>query len=477
MSNDNGFDDLVRKKLEAQEEEVSPFSWGAVEKELPQQVKRSAFLRKRYLVLLLLLVSVTGYYFSVKTNTDNAIVQKDADKNLTATDNTSSNTIVQSSSSIANKTKNKVETGSELNTASVTEKETANTNSINAPEANENQSSAKPIANKPIVSKNAASIKASVVVASNNSSEGLQSGESLTPTLSNTISTSTEITEVDYLSALLYNNNDEGLLIVAPESASLIKVTLPPVKERKTMGLFLEGFYSPDFSSKKMTNNNADESYLRLRKNTERYFYSHSMGIRVGYNLTSHISIKTGYDHTEVQERLSYSYIPGTEEAIKMGLTVDSISGTLIDPLSSSGAHDTIIGNYSVTGEVTVSNHYKYYNIPFIINYEAGKSKLKWTAGAGTFLNVGLKTKGSIINRDRVTRINLASNKEQNPYKSSLGMGISAELIMVYELRKNVSFLAGPHAKFYFGNISKSDAPLNERFFNWGILTGLKVAF
>jgi len=295
------------------------------------------------------------------------------------------------------------------------------------------------------------------------------------PRLNSAVSTTTEITVVDYLSALLDNNN-EDLSPIAPDGTQLPKVTLPPLKERKNIGLFVEGFYSPDFSSKKMTNNNADESYLRLRKNTERYFYSHSMGVRVGYNLTSHISVKAGYDYTEVQERLSYSYIPGTDEAIRMGLTVDSVSGTLIDPLTNS-SKDTIIGNYQVIGEVTVPNYYKYYNIPFIINYTIGKNKLKWSTGVGTFLNVGLKTKGSIINQDRVTRTNLASNTEQNPYRSSVGMGASLEFMMAYELRKNITFLVGPHAKYYLGNISKSNAPLNEKFFNWGVFTGLKVSF
>lgn len=476
MSNDNGFDDLVRKKLEQQEEEVSPFSWSAVEKELPQQVKRSAFLRKRYLVLLLLLVSVTGYYFAVKTNTDNTIVQNTADKNSTEVAVVSSTSSSQISTAIENATENKGETSSDkLNSASAPEQATANVNSTNAPEANENKSPAKPGSRGSNVSQQNASVKVTSVVASNNSSKGLQLGQSLTPSLISAIPTTTEIKEIDYLTALLDNNNEE-LLPIAPDGKQLPKVTLPPVKERKTIGLFIEGFYSPDFSNKKMTNNNADESYVRLRRNTERYFYSHSMGIRVGYNLTSHISLKAGYDYSEVQERLSYSYIPGTDEAIKMGLTVDSISGTLIDPLTNS-SKDTIIGNYQVIGEVTVPNYYKYYNIPFIINYSIGKNKLKWSAGVGTFLNVGLKTKGSIINQDRVTRTNLAGNSGQNPYRSSVGMGASAELLMSYELRKNVSFMVGPHAKYYFGNISKNNAPLNEKFFNWGVLTGLKLLF
>lgn len=475
MSNDNGFDDLVRKKLEQQEEEVSPFSWNAVEKELPQQVKRSAFLRKRYLVLLLLLVSVTGYYFAVKTNTDNTVEQNTADKNSAEVAVVSSTSSAQSSAAIENKTENKVETVSDKsNTGSASEKESANVNSINVPEANESRLPSKPIARRSNISQYDASIK-TAPVASNNSGEGLQLGQSLTPTLTDAIPATTEITEVDYLTALLNNNNEE-LLPVAPDSGLLAKVTLPPVKERKAIGIFVEGFYSPDFSSKKMTNNSADESYVRLRRNTERYFYSHSMGIRVGYNLTSHISVKTGYDYTEVQERLSYSYNPGTDEAIKMGLTVDSISGTLIDPLTNS-SKDTIIGNYQVIGEVTVPNYYKYYNIPFIINYSIGKNKLKWSAGVGTFLNVGLKTKGSIINQDRVTRTNLTGNSGENPYRSSVGMGASVELMMSYALRKNIAFMVGPHAKYYFGNISKNNAPLNEKFFNWGLFTGLKLSF
>lgn len=188
--------------------------------------------------------------------------------------------------------------------------------------------------------------------------------------------------------------------------------------------------------------------------------------------------VKTGLDLTQVQERLSYTYVPTLEEAVRMGLSIDTISGMLIDPLNNNSmTNDTLISNYQAIGEVTVPNHYKYFNIPLMFTYSIGHSKIKWVAAAGPFLNVALKTNATIINTDRVSRINLAENKELSPYRSSIGWGAGAEIVLSYELRDNISFIVGPHAKYYFKNISKGEAPLKERFFNCGLLTGFKLSF
>ncbi len=462
-SDNNSFDDLVRSKFDGDTEPVESFMWDAIEKQLPAGKTRKRFAYWR-LVALLLLISIPAsviYYI----NNDKASSAEIA--TTAASQQQQSQTGIYSTPTAGKSQAPNPEVNNSLKSQL----------SITGPNVAKQQSSEnkKPISQKNIspaatndgnntIVKNEQQADAAIPQSTSFQSQEPNNNAAQQPSAANTQNTDIQTSQPD---SATKQTQPEA---IKPDSLAPQKI-IPA-------NWFVEIFYSPDYANRTLQQNNDDANYLKLRKNTEQFIYAHSYGIRIGRKINNNIQIKTGMDYTDVQYQLTYGYFPG-QVPLPAGLKIDSITGIVIDPLNNGIVTntDTIVANYELVGQNSVENRYRFYNIPVMIGYTVGKNRMKLEACVGGFINVASAQKGSIISDDRITRINLEEDKVRTPYKSSVGVGLCAEVLMTYSIRKNVKFILGPHSKYYIGKLNKSNAPLNEKLFNAGLLTGFRVEF
>jgi hypothetical protein len=452
MNDEQSFDDLVKQKLEKEEEPVSPFLWKAIEGELPKETTRCIFVKRNALYLLLCVL--TGSFFYITHDVKKADSREEIKT-------TAQQTI-------------------DVNTGSKVYQNKNGSSSFITHEPASEKNNLSPEFSLP----HASTINPSTVLKVNRFTNGKYNINNFTNTV-----------EVTHNLQQFYNEhsvvNDESPISYAPyvpvwipEQEVVNDVVMPekgvsnlnriwPAKEKH---FFTEVFYSLDFANHSLRLNNSDLSYLNLRRNTEQKLSANSFGIHGGYHLTKKFAVKTGVEWTIIKEQLNYSFMPSASQ-LPAGTKTNTVQGIYVDPLSMQTSGDTILDSYAALGQVFVQNNYLFCNVPLLVNYTAGKGKIKLMAGGGIFVNASFKQKGSILATDGESRIELSMQSEKNPYRSHVGIGMSAEVFLSLQVYANVELLVGPRANYYFSDLNKKQAPLTERLNNAGMFAGLKISF
>jgi hypothetical protein len=442
---DEQFDDLIRQKLKQDEDPVGLGLWEKIATDLPKKPAGNAFFRKWPLLLLLLGGALGLIPVSLWLNGDDASNHQVSEKHHTMTSATpaqNTNSALNTSRKTANKAND------DRKPSSFEQKGLM----PSAPEAlSLTTQSAAPVKQP---NRNEPSVPAAVEDDIIRQSQVVSWPEEQT------------IMPAIPLTAQLAEDSRQSDLI---PSAAAIKMSRVAFKK-----FFVDLYYAPEITQHARDLGSGDENYLRLRRSTESSVYSHSQGLRLGYWLNHRVAVKTGVDLYDIQERLSYTYIPGMGN-MPVGMKIDSVEGYFVDPFTNALVADTIVGNPDYAGEVNLFNHYRFINIPFMLSWTFNSGLWSFSPGIGTYMNIGTRYRGTIIHTDRKALIDLSS--EQSPYRKTIGFGLSLEALMSYHYNQTVELVVGPKFNYHLSNINKPDAPVKERISNTGVYTGIRISF
>ena len=269
---DEKFDDLIRQKLQTEEESVSAGLWSRVEADLP--VARQGLFNKKllWLILLLLIPASAGWYYFTSNQTE-----------VSSSEGNNKNKL-KMISNIASEVKNTEDKKMQNNAVSPSDNHAVN-NSIKNNSGQINYSTRS--TNNIILPKT------------------LETTKVITATTD--FSNQEEINEWDLLNPIQASLPEAIIsqVLIADKPNSEIK------KTKKSIHVFTDVYYAPEFAQHTRDLGSGSPAYLKLRRNTETNIYSHSQGIRAGVWLNSNLFFKTGIDMFEMNERLSYTFIPG----------------------------------------------------------------------------------------------------------------------------------------------------------------------
>lgn len=432
---DEQFDDLIRQKLNSEEESVSAGLWSRVEAELPAAKQRVFKRNLLWLLLLLLIPSGIGWYYFTSNQTE----------------------ISSLNGNQSDKTRVNVKKSSELNNAD------SKSEQFNSIKAANNDAAGNSIRNHSVKNNN------STVLINNNTVP--KTIEPLRLIASTTdVNPKVNNSEWDLL-------NPKQATISEPEISQAL-ITHKPASEikktKKGIRVFADIYYAPEFTQHTRDLGSGNSAYLKLRRNTEKNIYSHSQGIRAGFWLNTNFFFKTGIDIFDMNERLSYTFIPGMGN-LPIGMRIDSVNGYFINPITNALVADTIVGSVDGNSDVTIANHFRFVNVPLLLGWHVQHGMWNLHGSAGLYMNIYSGYKGKIIHQNMQSLIDISSSA--SPYKQNIGLGLSAEVLASYKIHKNTELMVGPKYQYHLSDISRKGALIKERLSSLGVYTGIRVNF
>lgn len=236
----------------------------------------------------------------------------------------------------------------------------------------------------------------------------------------------------------------------------------------------LDIYYSSDFADIQLSGPEEFSSYVDMREATEKTVYSHSMGVRMGYNIGYRWNLHTGLQYSQMNQRFQYTDPEAHEPRIEIikqyiysnGQLVDSTFTEKVEYLPGSKHH-------------RIYNKYSTFDIPVLARYTmAANNRWSISAMAGVFLNVAFQQSGIILDRDNTTPIYLAQESEGTQiFKAGLGVSFYSALSMAYYLSPAWDLLVEPNMRVAPSSMTTSDYPLKQRFNVYGLGVGLRYRF
>jgi hypothetical protein len=232
-----------------------------------------------------------------------------------------------------------------------------------------------------------------------------------------------------------------------------------------------EILFAPESYFSRMGNlSSAHPDFVTSHSAAESIEPAYSKGVKVSYNLTSNISVKSGFVHSG--KKSSFTFL---QKDIVEKQMVDSVIGWVMDP-TNNPVRVVYYNHYSVTQEETSlfndENKYSYYTIPVSLSYKIfGKNKfnIKSTGGFSYSFN---NSSGTTISPENGKAVNM-----QDVLRSSGIFTLSGSLSLEYVLNSNTSFVVEPY--YNHGINSVFIDQLSTKRFNSaaGIYTGIRYNF
>lgn len=236
----------------------------------------------------------------------------------------------------------------------------------------------------------------------------------------------------------------------------------------------LDVYYSADFVDIKLDGPEEFNDYIDMREATEKTVYSHSMGVRLGYNVGYRWNLHTGIQYGQMTQRFQYTDPEAHEPRIEIikqyiysnGQLVDSTFTEKVEYLPGSKNHK-------------IYNKYSTWDIPMLARYTiAAHNKWSVSAMGGVFLNVAFQQSGIILDSDNTTPIFLAQERDgAQIFKAGLGISFYSALSMAYYLTPAWDLIVEPHMRIAPSSMTTSDYPLTQRFNVYGLGVGLRYRF
>jgi len=213
----------------------------------------------------------------------------------------------------------------------------------------------------------------------------------------------------------------------------------------------IDFYVSHDIPFQQLSSNNSDNSdYASLRRRTESYAYSYSIGARFGFTFPSGMGIKSGLNFSSINRKFSYD----TSDA-PMGM--DSLQTSL---------------NGS-------TNKYTFIDIPLIFSYEmSGYGPFYYTINAGAMINMTFAQKGNFFDENN-NIVNFSDNIQNRyrAYEMDAGTSLFASFGFHYFWNDLIDFIIEPNIRIAVAPITLDDYSLNEKYSTFGLITGFRYKF
>ena len=257
-------------------------------------------------------------------------------------------------------------------------------------------------------------------------------------------------------STAIYNNNKQQGLIK--------KLFIPdcPEMEKNAAGnkYYWEIYVSPDFATKQF-NDTANSKLVEKRKESNSFQSAYSAGLRYTRVFGNGISLRTGINFSQINEKFSFAL----SNIVQNTYIIDPVSG------------DTT-GSYTTKGTryKTTYNHYQTIDIPLLIGYEIGNSRLHVNFNAGALVNIYSWQNGETLDTSFLP-VSFSTGKSNSAYqyKSNVGIGFTSAVSFYYKMNDRLHLLAEPYYRYNFSPMNKDNFSIQEKFSTIGLRLGIRV--
>ncbi len=244
------------------------------------------------------------------------------------------------------------------------------------------------------------------------------------------------------------NEKDESLQSNLPSSQNTT------LSRRKRNAYFVEGSLGIGFQSKSLS---PEGSLTTLRNESESAWYTWSGSVSAGLNFTKRVYGLTTINWSQQKDQFYYRR--------------DSINKLIIEKGQGEIGNTQQI-TYISEGEIRYSTVNGIVQLGYRIN-NPKKHRIKLAVEGGLMYNMLLRTNGKLlIDEYTVSRV-----ENEGIYKSSLGIGFAAQLVLEADLTQNSSILLKPYFNSYLTNWNVDEYPLEMRSRHFGTQLSVRRAF
>ncbi len=195
------------------------------------------------------------------------------------------------------------------------------------------------------------------------------------------------------------------------------------------------------------------------RNETESSWYTWGANALVGINLTSNLYAGVGIDWSESKDK----FADRSETLAQLIVNFDPATGEAIDST-------IVLGKIESTGEV----RYRMLDIPLVIGYTHSVSSWNFGLELGALYNLKFSAEGKIVAED----LSISRIENESPiYKSKMGFGAKAALVVSKQIGNGVSIHMKPTYKKYFTDANADGYPLPMKFNFMRIDIGARMDF
>ncbi|BDQ11569.1 hypothetical protein TEGAF0_07860 [Sediminibacterium sp. TEGAF015] len=244
-------------------------------------------------------------------------------------------------------------------------------------------------------------------------------------------------------------------------------VICPTDRKQRNPDWDLEVYVSPDMAFKTISNNTATAQLLSRKDSSESMRPGFSAGFRIVKPLNDYLSLKTGLQYSQINERFTYK--TENETRTTTVVTVRSIVRAPGDTL--------IVRDTSTLTQVgfktnTVKNRFRSLDIPVLASVQFGNEDLKWGITAGAIVNVSSWYEGVLLDSSLAA---VAVGKDNGMmYKKNIGLGLYAGFNITKRINYNTQLFFEPYLRYNLSNITTTGAPFNQKFSIGGLALGLR---
>ncbi len=247
--------------------------------------------------------------------------------------------------------------------------------------------------------------------------------------------------------------------IIQPITNSNIKISedCPGIGAGNTS--YFEAYISPDYAIKKYSDT-GNSTLVSKRKESLRYHFSYSAGLRYTKVFANGMSIRAGVNYSQVNEKFSY-----LQDNVVQQVFVINPQGDTTD-------------SYYVRGTRYRNsyNHYRTIDVPVTIGYEMGNGNFHANINAGAVINLYSWQAGETIDNNGAP-VNITTGKSDNPYqyKTNVGIGFTAAASLYYKINGRFHVLAEPYLRYNFSPMNKEALSIQEKFTTIGLRLGIRM--
>ncbi len=236
---------------------------------------------------------------------------------------------------------------------------------------------------------------------------------------------------------------------------------------RRGSSWFVDGFVSPNYISRSLTNN-GNQIEFNKKDSSESLKLSFSGGINVGRMFGNHFSLKTGLTYSLTTEKFNWSKINSIKDVL-----IISVKKIVIAPGDTVYVYDT--SHFQQIGRLTTNstNRYHSFDVPLIFGYETKGDNIRFNINAGVIFNITTIARGKTLSvADSAVDI-----KSSGYFKNSVGFSLFGSVMMLKRLNDNLDFFVEPYFRQGLGNMATDKAYFKQTLRSFGLNLGFRYKF
>lgn len=244
-------------------------------------------------------------------------------------------------------------------------------------------------------------------------------------------------------------------------------VICPTDRKMRNPDWDLEVYISPDMAFKTISNNTATAQFLSRKDSSESMRPGFSAGFRIVKPLNDYLSLKTGLQYSQINERFTYK----TENETRT-TTVVTVRSIVRAPGDTLIVRDTSSLTQVGFKTNTVKNRFRSLDIPVLASVQFGNDNLKWGITAGAIVNISSWYEGVLLDSS-LAAVGIGKDNGMM-YKKNIGLGLYAGFNVTKRINYNTQIFFEPYLRYNLSNMTSPGTPFNQKFSIGGLAMGLR---